>query len=209
MSFPTSGALDNFTGGDENPIVTNWAGPIIPSNGQLRLLSNQLAGVSASPTWNGSWYDVKNFGPDCEVYATMAVEPAVNDGLTLWARTQTPGVANFDCYLVYYQHGAPGAMQLYKWVDGVNTQIGSTANPSLVAGDKIGMSCVGSNVQAWAYSNGVWTLQVSAIDTQIAGAGYLGAEIKGSTSRLDDFGGGTISQFNQPTYAHLGRTSGG
>ena len=56
-------------------------------------------------------------------------------------------------------------------------------------GDVLLFRVKGSPLEAWHRRGTTWSLLGSAADTTYAGAGYIGVGIRGTTGRLDDFGG--------------------
>lgn len=211
MAFDTP-ILDSFTGSDEDPIATNWSGPIATGIDQLRRVSNQLAPDSTN--YCGSWYDVSTFGPDCEAYLTIAAKYGVNNALYLYARATSVGTAGIDGYVLQLNEVAAGTdtLALYRVDNWGLTQITTLVNQEVSVGDKIGIRCMGSRIEAWYWSpGGGWVLQSLAIDSNHATAGYIGLEANPGAARWDDFGGGVVvptgpvlDDFNRADNASLG-----
>ena len=200
-AFPTTSVLDNFTGSDEDPIATNWAGPIrVDVSNQMRRVSNAARSVVGGAACS-SYYDIGTFGPDSEAFMTWStVTTTDNDHLDLFMRISSPGTAGqVDYYFANFIKYA-GAADSIAWqytLDGVGpTLIGSEQfTADFAAGDAAGAEVIGSTLQAYRKpSGGSWeTFGSSRSDSNVTAAGYIGiGGADNSTSIFDDFGGGTV-----------------
>lgn len=195
-TFPTTGLLDSFAGADETPIATNWSGPIFSGIGELRRLSNALA--PNATVFGGSYYDIASFGPDSEVYATIAVLDGggVFTGF-LYCRAQSVGTTSLDGYIAYfYDSTGAGELRMAREDNGSDTDLATYTPPDPIAvGDKYGLRCLGTTIELWyaPVSTGSWSMVASAVDATYNLSGRLGVALDSAApaTRLDDFGGGT------------------
>ncbi len=205
MDFPTTSVLDTFTGTDQNPISGNWSTPMHSSDNAMRRLSNQLTPTTAG-VFNNAWWNVQTFGPDVEAFATITTLPGNGQPTDVWARVKNPGTSNLEGYLAVYSGNDANAVYLGKYISGAWAgQVGSAIQHPLVAGDKIGICCMGTTIELWAYESGSWSRLIQATDTSHQTAGYIGAEIYHNVARLDDFGGGTVIGARKILTASTGR----
>lgn len=201
MAFPTSSVLTNFTQAD-GALPGTWTNDIVGSGvGQVAVASNQLAVNTFGRTawWNGS-----TFGPDTEVFCTVATKPADGAGwLQLWARVQTPGSSAADGYKIELgPAGGTDSVDVYRVINGVDTSIGSVSQ-EFTAGDRLGAEITGTgatvSIQIYRHNGTSWSAVGSPITdsnaARIVSAGYIGVGgyQTANTMRIDDFGGGTLS----------------
>ncbi len=198
MAFPTTAVLDNFNR-TENPLSDGgkWTGGTWGSTGVLATNGTQVyyTGTSSNPQY---YRNDQTYGPDCEVYCTVAVKPGSNSGFGwLHARIQQVGSAAADGYVIRIVEVVAGTdtVEIYRLDNGSFTLLGSAFSQELAAGDSVGFEAVGSTLSVYyKASAGSWTSLGSRTDTTYASAGYIG--IGGATNtafRLDDFGGGTVA----------------
>ena len=199
MSFPREGVLDNFNRANEGPPpsaswANNWLG-----NG-LKVQSNALiAHVNAAN--NGSYWSAGTFGPDCEIYLTLASIWSSNvwGHIALAARIVDPTNATaVDGYSVSIESdgsGQPRGSSYYRIDNGVYTRLGSafTRGSNWTAGERLGLELIGSTLQAYIFSGGSWsTLTTSRSDSTYNAAGHLSISTDRTEWTGDDFGGGTV-----------------
>lgn len=170
--------IDDFNRADENPIAHGWTNVVA----NLKVVSDQCAGT-VSTTSQAHFTNLTAALTDCIVYATIATLPGAGNIAGVMARG---GAASSDGYLASYNQGT--GVQLFKVVGGTPTQLGATVAVTLAAGDKIKIVCAGTTIQAWYFHSGAWTLAVSVTDSTYA-SGYPGLRLRGTTVRVDDFGG--------------------
>jgi hypothetical protein len=198
MAFPTTGILDNGTSPVENPISTNWDGPIVTGTQPLQ---RTATGIARGSALGGSWYDVSTYGPDCEAYCTINVLTAGTNATESVARVrfQQVGTAGPDGYLVEIRARATAStdrIRLYRADNDVWTQIGSTYTVGTFPSPpfRVGISAVGNEITAW-YDDGSGTFVavITVTDATYPSAGYLGSGMTRTDTRITDFGGGSIS----------------
>jgi hypothetical protein len=100
-----------------------------------------------------------------EAQITIAVLPPSGGRTYLFARQDA--TSDNDGYAVVHQVG--GSVTLERWLDSVQVILGTYADPGITAGDKIGIRCVGSTIEAWASISGTWQLVGTVTDTTFSG----------------------------------------
>lgn len=149
--------------------------------------------------WNYLVYDAAQFGPDCEVYVSLATLQPQTKTIMLFLRLTdvTPDAWQFDGYRIFasrFNNGGVDTMQfrLARVDNIVVTHISAPFNLANPAdGLKFGISAVGSLIRGYYDTGAGWVQCLSAIDETYSGPGYFGLYLDSeSTSRLDDFGGG-------------------
>lgn len=188
MAFPTTGILDNFNRADESP-ATGWSdGPAatVYMAGGVRVLSNVLAPVSGD-SWD--YYNVAQYGPDCEVYATVSTYP-----VSTWIELGLRGAPINNTSMDHYHLFADGGLFRIKRADNSsNTQLGADITRSLGSGDALGLEAIGSTLTAYyKASGGSWASQASRTDSTYIQSGSFLIYIADANWRIDDFGGGTV-----------------
>jgi hypothetical protein len=197
MAFPTTGILDAFNRADQDPAMTGWSGlGLFGGTSQIGVTSNQLAKRLGGTGFTSDYFTVATYGPDCEAYITIPVLPAgaTDEVVFLGARIATPGSGTCDGYFVYLER--PTTLQLYRVDNGGQTGLGSavTLGAAIAAGDSVGIECIGSSIKAYyKQAAGAWTQQQAVTDATYSAAGNIGLEIFGTTTRLDDLGGGNVA----------------
>lgn len=215
QTFPTTSVLDVFTGTDgvDLPVYSaNWT--TLNSNAgyhELEMQGNAAtsttgAGADAADAW------VTTYGPDSEVYATISTLPTAGGSgyVQLLARLQGVGGDNtFDGYGLEYQtQSGTDRLRLGVITNSGFTYLGSgDISQDLAAGDSIGLSIVGSTLQAWYKpAAGSWsTLGSPVTDTTYATSGKIGLYTNSTVVRIDSFGGGSYTAAG----ANWGRLLGG
>lgn len=180
MTFPTTSILDDFNRADETPLSGggNWAA-LDQFIANLDLASNRVTSSGGYSYWTTST------DANCESYSTFISGSSVR----IFARLKDVGGDSiFDGYCIAY---VGGTLILMKATNSTLAQIGvSSYSVTLVSGNKIGLRCLGSTIEGWLYSSGVWANVLSETDSTYPNGGYIGVGID-SGSVLDDFGGGT------------------
>lgn len=193
MAFPTTSVLDGFNRADGDA-GGNWTGDLLGGSWpNPDVASNQLR-ADGGNAFSSGWWNPATFGPDCEVYCTLAVAPA--NAFRLMARGADFGTANFDGYELEVD---PGNCYIVKVVNGTRTTL-QTTGATFATGDAMGMEVTGTStttIRAFRKpSGGAWA-QIGTDQTDstspITAAGHLGLLfVNDSTCRIDDFGGGDV-----------------
>ena len=184
-SFPRTSLLDDFN----RASLTGWTNSVFPADPALNIFSNTELQNSAGVGWASAWYQGGPYGADQEVYATVTNRAT---SVELLARLNAPGTSGVDGYLL--DVSAAGVWSIYKIINNVQTQVGSNVTGHVLAtsGDKVGFELVGPILKGYKYTSGAWTQVISVSDSSVTAGGYIGAALQ-TTSRLDNFGGGTIT----------------
>ena len=193
-SFPTTSVLDTFIRANENPLnATNWTCPFFSAN-SLKIVSNQAVGqVSDSACeWNTS------FGPETEVYVTVATLPTANSSTQLFARWS--GGASGSGYQILYCNSGGASCDcgvsgfcIARFNSGSPTILATNAT-TLSGGDSYGSILKGAVVSVYKKTGGVWGSSpvFSATDgTPILTSGDIALGAEDTTAAFTNFGGGT------------------
>ena len=186
MAFPDVGILDNANRADESPPMTGW-GDIV---GGIQVVSNAFA--TSSPGLNISYWDTILTEEDCQVYATIASNPASNRAQYTYARLTDIGASTTDGYaLKWNKLSATDTLQIIRLDNGGETVLGADFTQELTAGNMFGLQIVGDTLTAYINTGSGWTSLGSRTDSTYSAAGYLGLGIASGT--MDDFGGGGLT----------------
>lgn len=190
MPFPiNSTSIDNFNRANEGPPPSSsWTN----FSGGLKVVSNACVG-NATGSNQISYWNVENFGPDCEAFVTISSLPATDgDQVIVFGRIDTVGANGYD---VAYNRAAGTDTLVIARVDaGVGTAL-NTLSQEVSAGDSIGIQIIGSTIYAWyKASAGSWELKGSSTDSTYSATGKLalGTNYASTSPNMDDFGGGAI-----------------
>lgn len=195
IGFPQTPILDTFTGtnGTALPVynATNWqAGG--GGNTDWEIQSNQAAPTAGGLVldyWIGALYGVNH-----EFYFTNTVKPGDNAQNRIIAIDS----ATANGYsLVYTAFATTDFFQLRLMNAGAQgAQIGTDITQETANGDSWGFRKIGTALQCWYKpSAGVWTLLRQETDATYAPTSVVCAlqcEDNPQTTRIDNFGGGTI-----------------
>lgn len=187
MAFPTTSVIDDFTRVDAATLGANWGGDPWSAGNNLRIVSNTARSQAGVQSNNA--YTAATYGANCEAFASVGGVTANGYGHVAARMTATDGTS--DGYLV--QAYTVLGVRLFKYTDGGSfVQLGSTFTQTISAGDKFGISCIGTSIQAWYKAGaGAWTSVISVTDSTYAAGGNIGALVSDNNFYIDDFGGGT------------------
>ena len=185
-SFPITGILDNFNRAD-GLLGSNWSG----DTGDYRVANNQLdVGSDEDIYWN-----VSSFGVDQEAYVTLTQIDASGSEIGLLLKSQSSSIVSPGVIDVFYD---PVGQQVQVWTYINNSEgwvkRGANLSATFVDGDQFGVR-VTADGQVEIYRNGtlLGTRDVTAWLHYTQG-GYVGFYmLNASSTILDDFGGGTIT----------------
>lgn len=186
MSFPTTSILDNFNRADgtltDDP---DWVSGVTTD---FLVASNQCNDPNGfcDDFWNHSYTDT-------EVYITLNSDCFQNDNrVAVGCRY---AISPLNGYFLYWRYNSGSqTLGFWKHVNGVDSQIGTDISVSLVAGNKIGLSVIGTTLTAYTYTSGAWSSVGTQTDSShSSGLLWLFALMSNGTGvNLDDFGGGTV-----------------
>jgi hypothetical protein len=193
VQFPSTDILDTFNRANEGPPMTGWT---TISSG-LKVLTNQCAPNDTDH--NNAARTTAMSGPDVEAYVTIATHPVAAGESAVGARIDSAGGGIYATgyWVIHSPSGGTDPINIYR-TDPAPTLLQGFSQ-DLAAGDKLGIRCRGSTIEAWASVSGVWQLIGTATDTTYAGTGSNNKIALhnygngGSGARYDNFGGGTIT----------------
>ena len=194
---PLTPVLDNFNRADNSgPPGPNWThmpGLSSGASNDLFISGQQITGRAGA---DADYFNMQPFAADSEVYVTVVAKPSVNlDIVALLLRYQNPSLTTSSGYQAWFIN-ENGATDQYRIVLRTNGETGSvlasTTGPELSPGDQLLFRAIGTSLQLWRGSGGVWTRILATTDSTIRQAGYVGLLTHNSTVRLDNFGGGTL-----------------
>jgi len=184
MAFPTTGILDNF---NRASLGANWTAYYNTISIQS---STVLRGDTASDQNVAGW-NVATYGPDVELYATIATKSA--ESIRLWF---SRGGGGFQGYFVEAETSA-GNLNLRRVDNPGETTLRTVSSITWASGDAFGVSAIGSTFKLYRKpSGGSWgQVGADATDTTYTGNSSFTLDIwndGAANCRLDDFGGGTV-----------------
>jgi hypothetical protein len=194
---PLTPLLDNFARpNNTGPPGPNWTHMIVSSSSSTNNLFITKGQVTGDAGTNADYWNPQEFGPNSEVWVTVATKPTVDqDPVVLGLRFLNPGAANASGYQAYYMFRSKQADQ-YKIISRVNgttsTTLASVNGPSLSAGDELLFRAIGPTLELWLSNAGTWTRILSAKDSTFEGPGYINLTARDGSVRLANFGGGTL-----------------
>jgi len=182
--------LDAFNRPDENPLsdAGRWGNGVNGSaeNG-LRVSSNELAsGLTTTAT---GWRSDQQYGPDAQAWGRVSTLPGTGNAVRLYVRLQTPGSSAVDGYMLRFSQ-ASGTDQVFleRITNNAITTL-ATINREVAAGNRLLFRAQGSTLEAWLHNGTTWTRLGRVTDSTYGAAGFVGVGIRGTTGRVDDFGG--------------------
>ena len=150
------------------------------------MMSNAMS--CSKSTSCASWWNVAQFGPDAEVWGTITTLPGAGNEFRLYVRIQQPGSLAVDAYMLRTNQ-LSGTDEMYlERVDNSTFVRLLTVSQELAVGDMLLLRVTGARLEAWLRRGSEWSLLGSVTDTTYPGAGFVGAGIRGTAARLDDFG---------------------
>lgn len=196
MPFPNTLVIDDFNRANAETLGANYTEGI-DSTG---LTGFDISGNTAVPDVAAqcqTYYNVQNYGPDCEVHALIGVEQSAGAGWSLYVRLVNEGTANVDGYSVSWVTDAgTDIIRIYRLDNEVHTQLGADILQEYSAGDRIGMRVTGSTLEPWIRvgDTGNGTSLGTRTDSTYSAAGKLGiVHYSDGSGSLNDFGGGTLN----------------
>lgn len=176
--------LDNFPGADEDPAATNWSGPIYAGEPQMIIYENTLR---QNVGFANSYYDIQQFGPDCEFFGKVGAFGASNGGaINFFARIANPNNASLDAYRVSFINNTGGTdiVRIQRVDNTSTTTLGADIPLEHANGGWIGIECIGDQISAYYAPPGSaepplpeeWVLVGTRTDDTYNFAGWFGVE---------------------------------
>jgi hypothetical protein len=194
---PLTPLLDNFARpNNTGPPGPSWTHMVVSSSSSTNDLFITNQQVTGRPGSNADYWNPQTFGPNSEVWVTVAVKPNIDqDPVVLGLHFQNPGAANASGYQAYYIYRSSQTDQ-YKIISRTNgttsATLASVNGPTLNPGDQLLFRAIGTTLELWRFGAGTWTRILSATDSAYSGAGYLNLTARDGAVRLTNFGGGTL-----------------
>lgn len=189
-----------FTGTDGTELSVadaNWTKHGFGDGDDFLIITNRVRTASAGSTRVSQYYHSGTpASADYSVTADLYIVDANggDNGCSVAARLDT---AAYTFYFGRY-NGAVGSWQMFKWVAGSATQLGSSVAESLSAATthEVKLECIGTAIKL--YKQGGATATISVTDSSITAAGKAGLYIRGTGSttagiHLDNFSADDIS----------------
>jgi hypothetical protein len=186
--------LDDFNRSDENPLsdAGRWSNGVTGSGETGLLVSSNTLACSRTTTCTG-WRSNLQYGPDVESWARITTLPGAANAVRLYARLQSPGSTAVDGYmLLFSQASGTDQIALYRITNGALIAL-RTISQEVAAGDTLLLRAQGPSLEAWRHDGSAWTRLIDLTDSTYAAPGYVGVGLRGTTGRLDDFGGRGLS----------------
>jgi len=201
-AFPETSVLSSFDigGTDETPLSEGglWTWDIRLEASPAAKISGNLTG-STSNYWNATWAS-QTFGPECEVYATIATY--AGDPIILILKLHE-GTGGLNFYYVYF---SPESTTNYIGIaqDGILTDLDGPWSLTLASGDSIGFAYSAGNLIVYRKpAAGSWTAERTLAETTYQNvSGKIAIDSGFTTQTFDDFGGGTVGTPATVTVRH-------
>lgn len=189
-TFPTTSVLETFTGADNaSSIGANWTADLIASSWASHGITSNTGYAAAS--FKSNYYSAASYGNDQEVFATVSTaSTSGSSGICLRITgAGTSGVtmyearwSNTDTFVLRWDSNSGG------------TQLGSNLFNTLASGDKFGLEAISGTLTAYRNTGSGWSA-IGARDgsTYTTGTRLGWITSSSTTTRIDDFGGGTIT----------------
>lgn len=193
--FPITGILDNFNRANEDPINTNWDGPIFSGHAELAVINNQLAGSASGDNCDSYWNTL--FSQNQEIFVTnTVVDTDSAHNWTLQTRINNPGTASLTGYLLYLEP-SDSRLSIYRTDNGTNIKISDYYTHTFSNGHKYKFRSDGDQHVVFIDTGSGWVEVLRDTDATYVEGGYIGAYVGrfASTSRFDDLGGGDGIQY--------------
>jgi len=198
MPFPSTSILETFTDTDGVDLTvhsSNWS--ILGAS--LGITDGEIQGNAGTESTGDSanYWNVANFGPDCEVYATISTKPADDRSSYLGLRMKDE-TASFGGYAVGLNAFAgTDTFGIYRIDNAVATLLGSAVNQEITNGDACGLQARSGTLELfYKATGGNWTSLTIQADSTYPNAGKIAVIWLTNTVRLDDFGGGSIPEMS-------------
>lgn len=200
MAFPTTSVLDTFTRANGN-IGGNWSAPEYAGGSTPPQISgNQLTGSGAN--YCDAYINNITPGPDVEAFVTIPTRGANGDELYIDVRIQSPNSASLSCYQLWLLFGTSTVTwSILRITSGgsVSTSLATEVTQQVSNGDTVGIEVTGTTTTTVRGlrkpSGGSWAQVISGTDSSspIVSSGRIAIGVKGTTIKLDDYGGGTVT----------------
>lgn len=206
MAFPTLGVLDAFNVGALQDLTARagWdASAICTTSSATSMKTDAGPTYAKSPSGVGenAWGTPAT---DTEVYILCgSTFGDLASSFRLFARLNNRGDP-YDAYELIVNEGGSGNWLLNRVSAGTPTTLVSSFNHVVGPTDLIGLEVIGNQLAAYFnQAGGGWVQEYLVTDSTFTGAGAFGMRFDELTSRVNSFGGGSVSVAT-PTQAGVG-----
>jgi hypothetical protein len=194
-TLPSTSVLDDYNRADEDPLSQGgqWA-PNDPRGGCCadlqRVISNQATARNGANTIS---YRTAGYTGDLEAYFTIATKPADGGAVGVVFNILQEGSGGWDGYFLTWDARADTDTLRFEKIinNGLPQPDLAITTVEMNAGDRLLVRRIGSQMEAWVQQGGVWSQKLTATDGTLLG-GKIGALVRGTTTRIDDYGGGGV-----------------
>jgi hypothetical protein len=190
MVFAAANIIDPFTRADGS-LGSSWTQ--IPFGGSTppEIISNAV-GPTATSNFSVMYWNNTTFGIQTEAFIDIVTKYTFDDyddmGVHL-VQVASP----MDSYAVLAAILSTGdLLKVVRYDDDIATTLGATVAQEITNGDAVGIRRVGSDIQLWYRTGGIWSLKATRTDTTYLGpyypAFYASDGNAGLTYRYDNFG---------------------
>lgn len=197
-AFPTTAVLDSGTHANGGPpLGGNWT--VFNADG-MKYISNAFS-VGTISTTEIEYWNAASFGPNMEVFVTMATESDANSA-NLWFKYDTATNSGYrlkiDCVL--------NQLSVVRNDLGVGTTIGAVISQTISDGDVIGASYINGVITVY-YNGAALTTRSDSIYASNVGRLMMGAFDADTGVRMTNFGGGNLPNKNLINNANINNAS--
>lgn len=199
MAAPTTSTLDTFVRAN-GALGANW-GIMDPNFGSHSIISNLAAGVASN--WASNYWTPATFAADQECWVTGMANLGY---LGLYVRASNPNTTTLNAYAGVCDAGGSRTSIWRITNNAFSTQLSGYVACANVTG--LWMQAIGTTLNFYFQSGGVWTLNSTITDSTYSGVGRVGWQTFSGTSpvTINGFAGGAVG--GTPTITSFSPASG-
>lgn len=192
MAFPTSPVLDDFNSGASQNLTARagWGTSAFPTSGAGWATDVIPSFATANVSTGNNWGVITN--ADNEAYVNLKTFNPATQTMEIHVRIQ--GFTVITSYALVIANSAATDLQIYKYIGGAKTALGTNTATTFTSGDGYGISAIGTAIVAWYRSGigGTWVVKNTISDSSVTGAGGFGfrGPFASGGIAIDEFGGG-------------------
>lgn len=192
---PQNAVLDNFNRANSTTTLgSSWT--ILFGTGTIDgISSNQAYNPTAVFTqYIAVYWNAGTFNANQEVFYDITTMPSNDsDNPAVLLRTNTPG-ASSNGYSFGPSNTTKTQVGISKIVAGAQTSL-ATASVTVVSGDSLWFTAVGTTLTGYVKHSGTWTQAVQVTDSTFTGVGWIAFYTPGNKvdGLFDNFGGGNYT----------------
>lgn len=200
-AFETATLLDNCNRTEGPPPSASWSSIIIVGTDVRSLQANGSVCVVETGTGNASaWWNAEQFAADQLVTVTMPdATGSTGQSLRLYVRLSDPGIDTqtdgYECRFEPSTAGPASVIRIFRYLnDSISGALMTESTTyDINDGHQVGCKAVGDQICAGVNLGAGWVQVGCATDSNITGAGYVGALLNTSLLNFDNFGACTLS----------------